>query len=181
MLPNQIIELLQQMRVNITRRTLLRYEKAKLIPDPLRGGLGQGRGRITEYPTEAAEEAYAAYMLMHGDPKYKPETVVRIRECARNMIDGTIEIDKADPACIYWITFTILFREKIDPGDFYWISCEYVDKTFGENFKEETPRVPPNVNVDLESIFTVIYYGMQGIVIKQWNPDKKCWKVISIY
>nr|WP_169717974.1 hypothetical protein [Sporomusa silvacetica] len=168
------------MKVNITRRTLLRYEKGKLIPEPLRGGLGQGRGRVTNYPNETAEEAYAAYMLMHGEPSYKPETVMRIRECARNVIDGTIEVDDCDPSCIYWITFTILFKEKIDPSGSYWISCEYTDKMFGENFKEEAPRIPPNVNINFESTVTVIYYAMQGIVVKQWNPDKKYWKVIII-
>jgi len=179
--PDQVIELLQQMRVNITRRTLLRYEKGKLIPEPIRGGLGQGRGRVTEYPNETAEEAYAAYMLIHGEPSYKPETVMRIRECARNTINGTIGLDKSDPSCIYWITFTILFREKIDPGGSYWINCDYADKIFGENFEKEAPKIPLNVNINFESNVTVIYFGKQGIVVKQWNSDEKYWKTISIF
>jgi hypothetical protein len=61
MTPDEVVNTLKKMGVEITRRTLLNYENWGLIPKPKRGGLGRGKGRTTYYPDETPAEAYAAW------------------------------------------------------------------------------------------------------------------------
>lgn len=94
MTPDEIIEQLKKMGVEISRPTLSRYEKQELIPKPQRGGLGRGGGRWTDYPENTVEQAYAAWSMMHGSygskyinreffdnkpPKINPSTIKSIR------------------------------------------------------------------------------------------------------
>ena len=65
MSPDEIIVKLSSVGVNLTRRTLLNYEKWELIPKAKRGGGGAG-GKWTEYPDNTILEAYAAWTLMNG-------------------------------------------------------------------------------------------------------------------
>lgn len=67
MTPDEVIEKLKRIGVEISRPTLTRYEKQKLIPEPKRGALGRGGGRWTDYPVETVSQAYAAWSLMHGN------------------------------------------------------------------------------------------------------------------
>lgn len=78
--PDQVIEGLKLKGVNITRRTLLRYETAKLIPEPVRGGKGRGRGRVTEYPVDTVERAHLVYRLLHGEPRYSVKALTLLRD-----------------------------------------------------------------------------------------------------
>ncbi len=64
--PDQVLEGLAKLGVDLTRRTLLNYEKWGLIPKATRGGGGPG-GRFSLYPEGTIEEAYAAWSLMHGE------------------------------------------------------------------------------------------------------------------
>lgn len=64
--PNEVIEILKDHDINISRRTLLNYENWGLIPQSKRGGLGQGKGRTTDYPDITPAEAYASYKTLHG-------------------------------------------------------------------------------------------------------------------
>ena len=52
-------------RINISRHTLLRYEKAGMIPEAQRGGGGRGVGRWSDYPPQTVEMAAIAYNLIH--------------------------------------------------------------------------------------------------------------------
>ena len=93
MTPDEVIEQLEKVGVEISRPTLTRYEKQGLIPIPDRGGLGRGGGRWTNYPRTTVYEAYAAWKLMHGDygdeqikiiwggkmPNVTPESIIVIR------------------------------------------------------------------------------------------------------
>ena len=78
----------------MTRPTILRYEKTKLIPEPKRGGHGRGVGRWTDYPAGTVEQIYAAWCLIHGHyggpaefffsktqlPEIPPESVRSLRK-----------------------------------------------------------------------------------------------------
>ncbi len=107
--PDEVIEKLKDIGIEISRPTLSRYEKQKLIPKPERGSLGRAGGRWTDYPENTIEEAYAAWKLMHGDygdesirelfggkmPILNPATVSIIREIYYMRIQEIPRIDKA--------------------------------------------------------------------------------------
>lgn len=97
--PSQVIETLNMIGKKsesglvMTRQTLLRYEWQGLIPKSDRGSKGRGQGRWTEYSAETVEQAFAAWMLIHGryenitgglffekPPKIPPVTVAIIRK-----------------------------------------------------------------------------------------------------
>ena len=61
--PDQVINELQQRGLTITRRTLLNWEKAELIPAASRGSYGQGGGKWADYPRDTIPEALTAQLL----------------------------------------------------------------------------------------------------------------------
>lgn len=63
MLPDEIIGELKQRGITITRRTLLNWEKAGLVPEATRGSYGQGGGKWADYPEETIPAAMTAYLL----------------------------------------------------------------------------------------------------------------------
>lgn len=121
MTPDEVIEKLRTMNVNISRRTLLNYEKWGLIPEARRGGAGRGKGRTTDYPDETVAEAFAAWQLMRGEPKYSPEAVARARKYAlaveedlKSVEDITTSLLSNDPVEGLWAKWLNL-RNKIPP------------------------------------------------------------------
>jgi hypothetical protein len=86
MIPDKVIEELREVNVEISRRTLLNYEKWGLIPRPQRGNGGRGKGGITDYPDSAVAEAYASFKEIHeggwheSGVKYAPSFVAAIRQ-----------------------------------------------------------------------------------------------------
>lgn len=90
--PDQVVNQLQTIGVDITRPTITRYERQGLISPPQRGSHGRGVGRWTEYPECAIHEAYAAWALINARynmptknvPKVAPEVVWYARMKARS-------------------------------------------------------------------------------------------------
>lgn len=82
MRPDIVLKKLEELGVEISERTLQRYVKDNLIPEPERKSGGRGKGRITDYPEETPTEAYASYYLMHGDIKLPPKMVAEARNHA---------------------------------------------------------------------------------------------------
>lgn len=67
MSPDEVLTSLEaKYGITISRRTLLRYEFLELIPMPIRGGLGRGKGRTTEYPLETVEKVRDSYLTLNG-------------------------------------------------------------------------------------------------------------------
>ncbi|MCL6558948.1 MAG: hypothetical protein K6U74_09115, partial [Firmicutes bacterium] len=64
--PDEVIAELKKLGVNISRNTLLNYEKWGLIPEAERGSHGKGKGRYADYPPETIAEAYASYCALRG-------------------------------------------------------------------------------------------------------------------
>lgn|GEM_PF-2867303 len=91
MTPDEVCEALVNIGADVSRRTLLRYEEAGLIPKPERGGGGLD-GRFTNYPEWTIEEAYTAWSFIHGKygygqsffgdktPKIAPAAVKKFRD-----------------------------------------------------------------------------------------------------
>ena len=75
MTPKEAVQALRKIGIPMTDRTLLSYQQQGLIPNPKRGAYGGG-GRWTDYPDEVVEEAYAAYVMLHG--KYYDEGVAEL-------------------------------------------------------------------------------------------------------
>ncbi len=106
MSPNEIVECLKDIGANLTRRTLLNYEKWGLVPEPERGGGGPG-GKYTSYPDGTLPEAYAAWVLLngkYGDPKYgkmppfSPELVRQARLWGRDEDSSQLLLGYAEEA-----------------------------------------------------------------------------------
>lgn len=102
MSPDEVIERLKELGVEMSRPTLSRYEKQGLIPKAKRGSLGRAGGRFSEYPPETVPEAFAAWSLLHGKyfssfcggstPKISPQVVKDIREAIqeKNLTDSIV-------------------------------------------------------------------------------------------
>jgi hypothetical protein len=90
--PDEVINKVAVLGVEISRATLLRYENQGLISKPERGGGGAG-GRWTDYPDQTVQEVYASWCLLHGNygsnelreifdsrpPKISPAAIEKIR------------------------------------------------------------------------------------------------------
>jgi len=66
MTPDEVCEALTKIGVPVLRGTLLNFEKEGLIPKAKRTSGGRGIGRQTDYPEWTVEEAFAAWVLIHG-------------------------------------------------------------------------------------------------------------------
>ena len=64
MTPDEVIVELKRKEIDSSRATLLRYENANLIPDPVRGSGGRGHGKFTDYSAETVAEYAASYHLI---------------------------------------------------------------------------------------------------------------------
>lgn len=84
MTPDQVIRILKDYGIKITKRTLFNYEKMNLIPTPLRKGQGRGIGYLTQYPKDTIAEGYAAYNMRHNGTacNYTFEAIAIAREYA---------------------------------------------------------------------------------------------------
>lgn len=109
MTPDEICNALIKIGANVSRRTLLNYEEAGLIPTPVRGSGGRKKGRFTDYPEKTIEETFAAWCLIHGKygevenslfeaitPKMSVQSVKKIRDLyysnVRSNADKTYEV-----------------------------------------------------------------------------------------
>jgi phage-related protein len=64
MSPDEVLDALRILGVNISRSTLLRFEKAGMFTPPRRGAGGRGQGRFTEYDNDTPKLIFATWMLM---------------------------------------------------------------------------------------------------------------------
>lgn len=64
--PDEVLGELKKLGVELSRNTLLNYEKRELIPKADRGSRGKGKGRYADYPPETVAEAYASWHVIHG-------------------------------------------------------------------------------------------------------------------
>jgi len=83
MTPHNIVAALKRRGVNAHRRTLLRYETAGYITEPI-----HRTGKVTEYDGRVVDEFCASYALMHGEHKTNPNEIRNIRETAMKLIYG---------------------------------------------------------------------------------------------
>lgn len=104
MTPDEVINRLAKLKINMTRRTLLNYEFWGLIPEAERGGGGKG-GRWADYPEHTIYYAYASWCLIHGEyggektkkifggkmPRITPEAVAFIQRMEEDDVINTAE------------------------------------------------------------------------------------------
>lgn len=121
MTPNEVIEILKEHGINISRRTLLNYENWGLIPQSKRGGLGQGKGRTTDYPDITPAEAYASYKILHAKaltPTHQYLSEV-LRLYRNNKSDTTVSNDKESIYLFWFVDFVyanylITFKPSVE-------------------------------------------------------------------
>ena len=91
--PDEVIrELAQRWNIEISRGTLQRWTNAGLVPEPVTGSLGRGRGRFTDYPEGTAEQAAASWWVLHM-PGIRPaaQMVAEAREAALRFHEAATE------------------------------------------------------------------------------------------
>lgn len=85
MSPDEVIKKLENMEIKFSKRSLLNYEKWKLIPEGEQKSAGRGKGRPKDYPDETPYEAFAGYKMMHGYRRLRPDYLSRVREAAKRV------------------------------------------------------------------------------------------------
>jgi hypothetical protein len=115
---HEVIDRLKSMNVVITPRTLLNYEKMGLIPEARRGGLGYGKGKVTEYPDDTFFEAYASYQLLNGRIRTDPATLREVREHILAVLSNEkreyIEDEAIRPLSELWVFYNIRAKNGND-------------------------------------------------------------------
>lgn len=134
MSPDEVLDKLKILGVNITRKTLLNYELIGL-PEPERGSGGRGKGRFTEYPEETVCMAFAIYHMMNSE-FYSAGIVKNIISAYEVFLENPITFhlllpdeNKNDKTItvfrnsvrdflliplLYWHTYTLIGSEQID-------------------------------------------------------------------
>ena len=64
--PDELIAAIEKLGVQLSKTTINRYERERLISSPKRGSLGRGGGRWAEYPALTDVEAVVAWKMMNG-------------------------------------------------------------------------------------------------------------------
>ena len=88
MSPDEVLFELKKLGIEMTRRSLARYEAWELIPEAVRGGLGRGRGRTSDYSKDAVGDAYVAWRLMNEFKYRKAEEIKELRKRVSRSRDG---------------------------------------------------------------------------------------------
>ena len=121
---------LQELGVNLSIGTLLRYRRVGLLPEAKKSHGGRGRGPEIDFPVEALAEAYAARKLFDNEPRPKTETVVKARQIALEALEkGEIFALLADDQGVFpydfqsrlfamnWLKNRDFIRQGFKPGD----------------------------------------------------------------
>lgn len=67
MTPNEVLYAVKKMGINTSRSTLLRFEKAGVIPSPKRGAMGRGQGRYTDYMEDTPKHFFASWWTIKSE------------------------------------------------------------------------------------------------------------------
>ncbi|SDF87323.1 hypothetical protein [Sporolituus thermophilus] len=118
MSPDEVIERLKQKGVEISRRTLLRYEEAGLISEPKRGGLGRGRGRTTDYPNDVVAEVLT---VSHLKGKYSQSQIAEGRKKAIELVNNFYVKILPDSLTDERILDALIVFEEIEEIPFNWL------------------------------------------------------------
>ena len=78
--PDEVLNVLKSRGVNISRRTLLNYQKWHLIPQADKTNEGRGTGVVIRYPESTPAEAFIAHKLIRTG--LKPIDVAVVRDIA---------------------------------------------------------------------------------------------------
>ena len=93
--PKQVLDELSKYGINTSERTLQRYAKEGLIPEPERRSAGRGKGKISDYPEDTPAHFYASWRTINGFRKLNKEDIAKIRQII--LITNDIEKIKNTP------------------------------------------------------------------------------------
>jgi len=122
MTPDEVIDELKKNGISLSRRTLLRYEEMHLIPRAERGGLGRGKGRVTNYPPHTVSEAYTAANLLLAN--ITREQIALARKEAIDLVENffTVKIHSViDDMSMDEILDTEIIYSVIDRITYLWL------------------------------------------------------------
>lgn len=87
MSPDEVLWAAESLGIKLSRRTLQQWTKAGLVPEPVTGSLGRGRGRFTDYPPDTTAHVAAAWWLLSGRAGYGRLTIPAIHEARRKAVE----------------------------------------------------------------------------------------------
>lgn len=67
MTPDEVLKIVDKMGICASRSSLLRFEKAGLVPQPKRGAGGRGVGRFSDYPEDAPLHFFASWWTIKSE------------------------------------------------------------------------------------------------------------------
>ncbi len=111
MTPDEVLEKLKSLGIEVTERTLQRYVKDELIPMPERKSGGRGKGRSTDYKEETPAEFYASHRLRF-EYGLKADIIAR---CRKRAVDNDLGFSlEASPEYLIEIGFAKLWLSKVE-------------------------------------------------------------------
>ena len=114
MKPEEVLQRLQELNINVGDRTLRDWKNKGLIPQPKTGSYGQGLGRWADYPDETIPEGVAGYNLLHHDLyRMKIEAAAIIRKQAKAIMQEGLDLQSIDcPFTKIWIEKYISVQQR---------------------------------------------------------------------
>ena len=143
--PDEVITELTKRGVDISRKTLLRWEQAGMVPEAKRQALGQGRGWVTDYPDETLNEALTAQLFKDGHSLKNAE----IAKARKASAEGTHSLYP-----LLWSYYTDRFADG---------------KTYAE-MVDIAQQVGNTAGIELDSSSRMIYFNLPGD-LRNYRPE----------
>lgn len=182
MTPDEVLAKLELLGIKMTRRTLLNYEKWGLLPEPVRGGFGRGKGNFTHYPEETVWQAYAAWRMLNDKLNpHRVQAVYRGRFLVMSQQDIGLSVSSPDGRVSgEWRRFAMWGKIGIPVNAtelFLYLETNgepIADNEFTQLIKDQIANLDePNFAGDVQEVYFIFIDEKNGdhIYIVKWNKE----------
>ena len=164
---DDILQEMKKLGAEISYPTLNRYVKAGLVTEPDNVNMGRGKGKISQYPTHALFETWAAWELLNGGFRVSKSDIKQARENKSNYQSITRMFGENDRCFYFWVTRVMLaymaWRYKELKDILYLFTPEIGPKYFAAYMTIEAPSYDDDENKISE-------------LLKEWTEGLSDWE-----